>query len=70
MKNDWTSTFVPKEMHEGLSKREYFAGQAMMGILADGAAAKYVPRQVAGVALNAADALLNELAKEPTDETP
>ena len=54
-------TGTPHYMHSGLTKREYFAGLAMQGLLAkdDERAAKYISAQ----AVENADALLAELER-------
>ncbi len=46
----------------GLTKREYFAGLAMQGMLAD-PSRNLFPQQYAEMAIEVADALLAELAK-------
>ena len=47
---------------EGLSKREWFAGMAMMGLCADRVAKL---GDIPGIAVDLADRLMRELAKEP-----
>jgi hypothetical protein len=47
----------------GLSKREYFAGLALQGLLANQNIGN-CPKKIANVAIMAADALLDELNKE------
>lgn len=49
--------------YEGRTKREYFAGLAMQGLLADQSRTLF-PAQYAEMAVECADALLAELAKE------
>ena len=48
-------------LEDGLTKREYFAGLAMQGILADGQTGKL--KLIAEDAVKVADALLEELSK-------
>jgi hypothetical protein len=48
-------------MREGLTKREYFAGLAMQGIIASG---NYSELEVASCAVNLADELLNQLEND------
>lgn len=54
-------------VHEGLTKREHFAGLAMQGWLARCANAPHLikiePEAVASVAVEMADALISELSK-------
>ena len=45
----------------GLTKREYFAGLAMQGVLASDADQHRVAEEIAGIAVSQADALLAEL---------
>jgi hypothetical protein len=55
------------DRYPGLTKREYFAGLALQGILVSAASEikhEDLPRGAAIAALNLADALLTELAKE------
>lgn len=47
----------------GLTKREYFAAMAMMGILADGCSVHELS-EAACVAVEAADALINALNQD------
>lgn len=48
----------------GLTKREAFAMAALQGALANSAAGGFVTDKIAGIAVQAADRLLAELAKE------
>ena len=71
--NGEASEFCPFEVHtcSGLTKREYFAGLAMQGILANNAANRDydgAEEQMARWAIYNADALLEELSKEPENE--
>ena len=52
--NDWEG---------GLTKREYFAGQAMMGLLVTGVLDDHDCEIIAKHAVNQADALINALNK-------
>lgn len=67
MKNDGGPAFPPMvpDKGYGLSKREYFSGQAIAGLCAS---LKYrpssEPHDLAQTAVKLADALLAELAKE------
>lgn len=60
---------IKPEYGNGLTKREYFAGLAMQGLLASNDEDNYVnnhhvhPETVAKKALQCADALLTELSK-------
>lgn len=47
----------------GLTKREYFAGLAMQGMLADPNLSDYNPKFIAGLAVDFSDAILKELDK-------
>lgn len=49
--------------HNGLTKREYFAGLAMQGLLAMGPRCQGAPEDMAAHAAVCADALLAELEK-------
>jgi len=51
----------------GLTKREYFAGLAMQGMLADPNASNFKPPFIAGLAVDFSDALLKELDKPKND---
>ena len=51
----------------GLTKREYFAGLAMQGMLADPNASNFKPPFIAGLAVVFSDALLAELEKRKND---
>lgn len=51
------------EDNKGLTKREYFAGLAMQGMLADPNASNFKPPFIAGLAVDFSDALLKELDK-------
>lgn len=48
----------------GLTKREYFAGLAMQGMLADPNASNFKPKFIAELAVDFSDALLEELDKK------
>lgn len=48
----------------GMSMRQYYAGQAMMGLLANPNNSKEFSHEIAEWAVMQADALLAELAKE------
>ena len=54
--------------HIGLTKREYFAGLAMQGILCE-KGLNIISVPLAREAVNYADALLEELSKTEQDET-
>lgn len=65
----WTEpTFVSgdvSDIHRGLTKREYFAGQAMQAVIQTyGPDGCFAPNNVAHIAIQHADALLAELSKE------
>ena len=47
----------------GLTKREYFAGQAMAAVGSTGSAARMLPEQFAKHCVSLADALIEELNK-------
>lgn len=49
--------------HIGLTKREYFAAMAMIGLLSDHVRDAGVPSKMAQTAIRAADALIEELEK-------
>ena len=51
------------EDNKGLTKREYFAGLAMQGMLADPNASNFKPKFIAGLAVDFSDAILAELDK-------
>lgn len=57
------------EHHVGLTKREYFAAMAMQGLLASDAKVDAGELTRAWIAVQHADALLTELAKERPNET-
>ncbi len=59
-----------QEWPYGLTKREWFAGMAMQGLLAYPAPDKYGPIVFAETALSYADAILAELAKPESGPTP
>lgn len=50
-------------MQEGLTKREYFAGLAMQGMMASKFWGEFSANGMASIALEQADALLKELEK-------
>lgn len=52
------------EDNKGLTKREYFAGLAMQGMLADPNASNFKPKFIAELAVDFSDALLEELDKK------
>lgn len=52
------------EAHGGLTKREWFAGQALIGLLSV-EPSDCTAKEFAKAAVEQADALLAELAKEP-----
>ena len=51
-------------MREGLSKREYFAGLAMQGMLANKDASDFDALTTAQIAINYAETLLDELGND------
>lgn len=53
------------EDNKGLTKREYFAGLAMQGMLSDPNASNFKPPFIAELAVDFSDALLKELDKKP-----
>ncbi len=66
--NPYSPAF-PLLNHYGLTKRELFAAMAMQGIASNpNAATTEGPDVVAGAAVEAADALLAELAKPKEDQ--
>lgn len=50
--------------YRGLTKREYFAGLAMRGLLGSGRRATDEPWKIAESAVKQADYIISELAKE------
>ena len=58
--------FVDGDNYSGLTKREYFAGLAMQGIIVNYTSPfEYDMAKRAGIAVGLADALLEELSKPP-----
>lgn len=55
------------EDNKGLTKREYFAGLAMQGMLGDPNSSNFKPKFIAGLAVDFSDALLAELSKLKND---
>lgn len=53
-----------REIHSGMTLRDWFAGMAMQGLLADRSWEAITINQVAGFAYTLADALLKERSKE------
>jgi hypothetical protein len=51
------------ESYQGLTKREYFAGLAMQGLLSDGNNSPFSCGKIAELAVGCADALIEELSK-------
>jgi hypothetical protein len=58
------SAFVVPEEQSGLTKREWFAGQALLGILSGSLIPNESPRAFAMDSVNLADALIEELNKK------
>lgn len=66
MKNGETPAFQSimtdlTTFHYGLTKREYFAGLAMQGLLGSGRRYTDMPKQIAEAAVKQADELLKQL---------
>lgn len=51
---------------EGITKREYFAAQAMQGLLADSNRGFVITKDIPEVAVKIADAIIEELNKTET----
>lgn len=66
-----TGFSVPVDFHSyyhGLTKREYFASSAMRGLLSNSSTNILTFFDTASDAVNHADALISQLAKEKSDE--
>ena len=69
----WKNGIQQVTVYPGLTKREYFAGLAMQGLCADPEVGKFpdadaLPGIAARRAIEFADALLEELGREESDE--
>lgn len=56
----------PNDSIKVLTKREYFAAQAMMGLLADSNRGFVITKDIPEVAVKIADAIIEELNKTET----
>ena len=52
------------EEQEGMSLRQYYAGLAMEGLLANGASMEFTAGEIAGISREYADELIAELEEE------